>query len=414
MLDGTPTYPENTLPAFENAAREGFVIELDVKLTADRVPVVIHDHTLERTTTCTGPVHSFTAAAIADCRADVLGSPGNNLPTAPVDPTTPVPTLAEALRLAVERDATVNLEIKNLPTDNDFDTGSGFAERVMDDVIASGIARDRLIVQSFYPPNLDVAKRKLPGVVTSLLTLAQMNEGSPAYAAANGYDWVSPAWPVSGAYVQEAHALGRKVVPYTLNRAAEVTAAAAAGVDALITDDPMMARKALGGSEATGGTGPPAAAGPTSGDSGRDCLPRSLRVGSRGIGRIRLGHSPARVIGRAGAAPRRGRRALRYCVRGGGRLVVAFARRGGARLIVTTAPRHRARGIGRGRRSDAVRRAYPGASARRGVVTTGRSTRIVVGLRRGRVRFVAVADRRLVLNRRLLAHYLRLAGLRTG
>src|SRR5919197_4378587 len=57
-LDGSevPAYPENTLPAFEHAARKGFVLELDVKLTADRVPVVIHDATLDRTTDCRGLV----------------------------------------------------------------------------------------------------------------------------------------------------------------------------------------------------------------------------------------------------------------------------------------------------------------------------------------------------------------------
>jgi len=45
--------------------------------------------------------------------------------------------------------------------------------------------------------------------------------------------------------VQAAHAAGVKVVPYTLDTAGEVRAARAAGVDALITDDPTMARKVL-------------------------------------------------------------------------------------------------------------------------------------------------------------------------
>ena len=36
VLDGAPAYPENTMPAFRNASRAGYVLELDVKLTADR------------------------------------------------------------------------------------------------------------------------------------------------------------------------------------------------------------------------------------------------------------------------------------------------------------------------------------------------------------------------------------------
>ena len=46
--------PENTMPAFRNASRAGYVLEMDVKLTSDRVPVVIHDATLDRTTAVHG------------------------------------------------------------------------------------------------------------------------------------------------------------------------------------------------------------------------------------------------------------------------------------------------------------------------------------------------------------------------
>ena len=40
---GKPVYGENTLPAFKASALRGFVLEMDVKLTKDGVPVVIHD-----------------------------------------------------------------------------------------------------------------------------------------------------------------------------------------------------------------------------------------------------------------------------------------------------------------------------------------------------------------------------------
>ena len=50
-------FPENTLPALESAWRHGFVhAELDVQLSADGVPFVIHDASLERTTACAGDV----------------------------------------------------------------------------------------------------------------------------------------------------------------------------------------------------------------------------------------------------------------------------------------------------------------------------------------------------------------------
>lgn len=254
-IDGEPAFPENTLPAFQHASAQGFVLELDVKLTADRVPVVIHDDTVDRTTACTGAVGSFTLAALAACPTDVLGSPGSGLRTAPATGPVPIPTLEAVLDHARRTGARLNIEIKNLPNDNDFDPTSAYANRIVDDIeaaIAAGLSPSQVIVQSFWPPNLDVAAARLPGVETSLLTLAQMNEGAPAFAAARDYDWVSPAWPVSPVFVAEAHALGRRVVPYTLDTPAAVSAAAAAGVDAIITDDPVMARGALGGGGPSG------------------------------------------------------------------------------------------------------------------------------------------------------------------
>ncbi|MBI4542466.1 MAG: glycerophosphodiester phosphodiesterase [Gemmatimonadetes bacterium] len=51
--------PENTMPAFQLAVDQGAeALELDVHVTADDVPVVIHDATLDRTTSLTGPVAS--------------------------------------------------------------------------------------------------------------------------------------------------------------------------------------------------------------------------------------------------------------------------------------------------------------------------------------------------------------------
>jgi glycerophosphoryl diester phosphodiesterase len=53
--------PENTFAAFDLALKAGFTnIELDVQLTSDGIPIVIHDATLERTTNGQGPVSHYT------------------------------------------------------------------------------------------------------------------------------------------------------------------------------------------------------------------------------------------------------------------------------------------------------------------------------------------------------------------
>jgi len=130
------------------------------------------------------------------------------------------------------------------PGEKDFDPTSAFAETVVDAIRASGLPARQLIVQSFWPANLDVVEQELPGVQTSFLTAA--GEGGSEYAASRGYEWWSPTWPVTKEQVDQAHALGVKVVPWTVDTADAVRAVAAAGADAVITNDPVMARQALG------------------------------------------------------------------------------------------------------------------------------------------------------------------------
>jgi glycerophosphoryl diester phosphodiesterase len=245
VVDGRPAYAEETLDAYRAALRNGFVLEVDAKLTRDGVPVAIHDATLDRTTSCAGEVRSYTLAALRACRSDVLGSPDSGLPTRAVSPRGAIPTIAEVLELARLTGSKVNLEIKNVPTDPDYDPTSAYANRVMDVVLASGLPRSQLLIQSFIPANLDVAKRRLRGVPTSLLLLAS---GPDAITAAErgGYDWLSPQWPLPAGFVGDAHRAGHPVAPYTLNTRAVVRAAARQRVDAVITDDPLMAARALG------------------------------------------------------------------------------------------------------------------------------------------------------------------------
>jgi glycerophosphoryl diester phosphodiesterase len=246
VLNGEARYAEESLAAYKNAARNDFILEVDAKLTEDGVPVAIHDATLDRTTNCTGEVRTFTLAELAGCRTDVLGSPGSPLPTKLASKPVPIVTIQSLLDYARRAGTTVNLEIKNVPTDVDYDSTPAFANRVMDAVIASRIPRSQLIVQSFLPQNLDVAAQRLPGVSTSLLAVQAINEAYLQVAFDKDYDIISPEWPVGADYVGRAHGNGLDVIPFTLDSAADVRVARAAKVDELITDDPLMAAGAMG------------------------------------------------------------------------------------------------------------------------------------------------------------------------
>ena len=90
--------PENTLPAFELAVKHGAdAFELDVRLTRDGAPVVMHDETLERTTSLVGLVRARTLAELraADAGWSFTPDGGRSLPFR--DRGVRIPTLAEVL-----------------------------------------------------------------------------------------------------------------------------------------------------------------------------------------------------------------------------------------------------------------------------------------------------------------------------
>jgi glycerophosphoryl diester phosphodiesterase len=245
VSDGKPAFTEESLEAYRHAAANGFVLEVDAKLTKDGIPVAIHDATVDRTTACTGEVRSFTLAALRACRPDVLGSPGGGLRTRKVKPRGRIATIAEVLELARLTGARVNLEIKNLPTDPDWDPTSGYANRVMDVVEAAGLSRSQILIQSFIPANLDVAKQRIRRVATSALA---PGVGPPLITLAKdkNYTYISPQWPVTAAFVRDAHKAGRLLLPYGINTRAQVRAAVRARADGVIGDDPLTSAAAIG------------------------------------------------------------------------------------------------------------------------------------------------------------------------
>ena len=97
-------YPENTASAFEAAIGAGAdMIELDVCLTKDRIPVVIHDQTLERTTDGHGLVSEFTLSELKKLDAGSWFSPEFKGES--------IPTLEEVL-FQIRGKISVNIEIK--------------------------------------------------------------------------------------------------------------------------------------------------------------------------------------------------------------------------------------------------------------------------------------------------------------
>lgn len=90
--------PEDTLESFAQAAALGVdALELDLHLSKDGVPVVIHDPTLDRTTDATGPVAALTVAQLAKVDAGARFTPDAGRTTPYRGTGIAVPTLEEVL-----------------------------------------------------------------------------------------------------------------------------------------------------------------------------------------------------------------------------------------------------------------------------------------------------------------------------
>ncbi|HEX2069232.1 MAG TPA: glycerophosphodiester phosphodiesterase family protein [Actinomycetota bacterium] len=228
-------YPENTLQAFEGAIKAGAdLVELDVRLTSDGVPVILHDLDVSITTDGTGRVHELTLADIK--RLDA--SKGR-------DDRTEVPTLQEALELLSGR-AGVNIEIKNLPEEPAFDSPKEAAvEKTLDALQEIGFSGP-VVVCSFNWLSIERVRELEPSVPTGFLTIAAIDPwASLTYVKARGHSLTLPhvaALESAGEeFVHAAHADGIRIGTWTVDEAGMIERLFEMGVDALATNDPATA-----------------------------------------------------------------------------------------------------------------------------------------------------------------------------
>jgi len=232
------TRPENTIPSFEEAIRLGAgIVEFDVRLSRDRVPVVIHDAAVDRTTDGTGPVHELTAEELSSLNAGTAAEP------------TPLPTLAEVLRCTSGRTA-IAVEIKNIPGEPAFEpTREPIVEAVHAELERQGFDGAVLVV-SFNPSSIAASKSVAPDVPTGFLTtdLIEPREAL-AFAASAGHDMVLPGTrasiPAGPSFVDEAHAAGLLLGTWTVDDPQTFEMLLERGFDAVASNDPEMALAVL-------------------------------------------------------------------------------------------------------------------------------------------------------------------------
>ncbi|MGH2676210.1 MAG: glycerophosphodiester phosphodiesterase [Actinomycetota bacterium] len=226
--------PENTLAAFEAAVRAGAdVVELDVRLTSDGVPVILHDPDVSATTEETGFVHEMTLGQLK--RLDASGGRGSRQE---------IPTLAEALN-AVDG-AAADLEIKNLPGEPAFDSPREAALEAALEAVRASRFPGPVLISSFNWLTIERARDLAPEVSTGFLTIAAVDPWAAlVYVRSRGHDFVLPQSPALVAagegFVREAQTDGVLVGTWVADDEELLTTLFGWGVDAVATNDPARA-----------------------------------------------------------------------------------------------------------------------------------------------------------------------------
>lgn len=149
-------FPENTLPALRSALEAGIPwVEIDVQLSADRVPFVLHDARLERTTDSRGDLRRLAAADLARVDAGEPGRFGEAFRG------TPLPRLADfAALLSRHPAAGAFVELKRASL-----THHGRPDCLEQVFGVLGGLRPRCVILSFDAEAVALARQHSPGPV---------------------------------------------------------------------------------------------------------------------------------------------------------------------------------------------------------------------------------------------------------
>jgi glycerophosphoryl diester phosphodiesterase len=279
--------PENTLASFRHALGLGVsTLELDCGVTRDGVVIVSHDTRLNPDITrgpdgrfLPEPGEAIAALPYADLarydvgRIDPASPTAKNFPEQQPADGERIPKLAEVFALvAASGNAAVrfNIETKIDPTDPEGTVPPDhFVLALLSAIRGAGMA-PRVTIQSFDWRTLVILRKVAPEIELVALTDQQPGEdtmevGKPgasiwlggldvddhggsvpkSVAALGAMTWSPHAGDLTPASIAEAHALGLKVVPWTVNEPKDMAMAIAAGVDGLITDYPDRLRSLL-------------------------------------------------------------------------------------------------------------------------------------------------------------------------
>ena len=278
--------PENTLAAFRRAMEIGVTtLETDMAVTKDDVIVISHDPFLnpdivrapdgQWLASKGPPIRTLTLAELRRYdigRLNPASHYARQFPEQQAADGEHFPQLAQLFDLAKASGKPVrfNIETKITPTSGaDTPDPATFVRLVIAAVRAANVS-DRVTVQSFDWRTLVEVKRVAPAIETACLTIQTKDNDTvsspdggaspwhagfalrehggslPATVKAAGCDIWSMFWPnLSPQELAEAHGLGLKVLPWTVNDRSDMRRLIELGVDGIITDYPDRLRAVM-------------------------------------------------------------------------------------------------------------------------------------------------------------------------
>jgi len=221
--------PENTLASFSRACETPGIdmIELDVRLSKDDQVIVLHDRTLQRTTTGNGAARHYSIAEIKEFDAGSWFDPSFSNEW--------IPTLEEVLALVNKR-RWVNIELKS---DFFFPEKNELLERTVLDVVRNLGDRDHVLYSSFNHRMIGAIKRLDRGAKTGVLFNFSRDYGrmpSKLAGRVGAEVFVCEKRELTRRMLHDARQAGLAVYVYTLNSTAAATKMIEMGVDGILSD----------------------------------------------------------------------------------------------------------------------------------------------------------------------------------
>lgn len=234
-------WPENTMRAFSGAVEDhGYrYLELDVRCSADGVPMVFHDQSLERTSNGAGPIAAWSAADLATLDAGYHFAPGDGHPLRGAGIT--IPTLEELLR--TWPDVRLNIDLK----------APGIEWQVAE-VIRRCDAEERILIGSFYDQRIArfrritrerVAVSAGPTAAMAMYTASRVGRSARSAAVAFQLPYRFGVIRIDRRLIAAVHRAGAQLHVWTVNEPADMRRLLDMGVDGIVTDRPDLLNDVL-------------------------------------------------------------------------------------------------------------------------------------------------------------------------